>query len=135
MTELEKKYYLIDASKQPLGRMATVASILLRDKISANYISNKCPNNIVIIINAANIYLTGNKSISKTYNRYTGFHGGVKTKDFFQLSKENPKKLIEKAVKGMLPKNRLIKNLMANLKIYDSKNHQYKKEQIIEIKV
>jgi len=128
----EKNYYLIDASKQPLGRIATKVASLLTGKNLVNFRPNIVPQNIVIVTNASKIYLSGTKNDSKRYQRYSGYHGGLKTETFKELKSENPQKLICHAVLGMLPKNRLRSEVMKNLKIYLDENHNQQKENIIE---
>lgn len=116
----KKKFYLIDAAKKPLGRLATKVAVLLLGKNSADFKKNALAKNIVIIINAKNIYLTGNKSSSKQYFRYTGYHGGIKSKKFTEVT---PSEAIKRAVYGMLPDNKLRKEMMKNLKIFPGKEH------------
>jgi len=127
-------YYLIDASKYPLGRLATRISVLLRGKNSVDFKPNVFADNIVIVINASGIKLTGNKVSSKIYTRYTGFHGGIKNVSFSTLRKKNPQKIIREAVRGMLPKNRLTSKWLKNLKVYASGDHSFKKEKLLVIK-
>jgi len=125
-------YYLIDAGKKPLGRIATQAAVLLRGKNLINFQPNIVPKNIVIVINADKIYLSGTKNDSKRYHQYSGFHGGIKTKTFKELKSENPKKLINQTISGMLPNNRLKSEVIKNLKIFLDENHSYQKESIIK---
>jgi len=130
----KSNYYLIDASKQPLGRIATKVAVLLRGKSNPNFRPNVLSNNVVIVINAAAVRLSGSKSLSKIYTRYTGFPGGIKTQTFSTLRKSNPAAILRHAVRGMLPKNRLTSAWLSNLKIITDNNHPYNKgEKIIEI--
>ena len=115
-----KKYYLIDASKKPLGRVASKVAILLLGKNSVDFKKNLPANNIVVIVNTDNIYLSGSKSLSKQYFKYSGYHGGIKIKNYSEL---NPSEVIKKAIYGMLPDNKLRKEMMKNLKIFPSNEH------------
>lgn len=128
----KNNYYLIDASKNPLGRVATRAAFILQGKNSPHWQANQIAKNIVIIINASKVYLTGTKADSKQYQRYSGYHGGLKTETFSLLKKDRPEKIISHAVEGMLPKNRLQRTVMKNLKIYLNENHPHQKEEIIK---
>jgi len=129
-----KKYYLLDAKDKPLGRISTVAASLLRGKNNPNFAPNIISNNIVIIINANSVYLTGTKELSKCYYHHSGFHGGIKEISFSELKKKNPKEIIQKSIYGMLPKNRLTKEILKNLKIFDDNNHSFEKEMINPVK-
>lgn len=126
------KYYLLDASKKPLGRIATRAAFLLQGKNRAEFQPNVVAKHIIIIINAGKVYLSGTKNDSKQYYRYSGYHGGLKTETFSELKRENPVKIISHAVEGMLPKNRLKSILIKNLKIVLTENHPYTKEELIK---
>lgn len=128
----EKKYYLIDASLKPLGRTATRVANLLRNKNSASYKPNVIPQNIVIVVNAGKVFLTGTKELSKRYYHYSGYHGGLKTKTFSELKEKNPCDIVRKAVLGMLPKNRLQDQIIKNLKVFADENHSFSKFEIIK---
>ncbi len=122
----KEKYYLVDASKDTLGRISTKIAVLLTGKNSVNYRPNIIANNVVVVINADNVHLSGTKELSKQYFRHSGFHGGIKITNFSRLKKEKPEELIRKAVKGMLPKNRLQLKIIKNLKIFAANQHPYK---------
>jgi len=129
----EKKYFIIDASKMPVGRAATHIATVLRGKNSANFRPNSVPGNIVIVINASSVYLTAQKELSKQYYHYSGFHGGLKTKKFSELKNDSPDKIIRAAVKGMLPKNKLQNYFMKNLKIFSGNEHNFGNKNLIPI--
>lgn len=129
------KYYLINASEKPLGRIATRAAFLLQGKNSVNWKPNAVADNIVIVTNASKVFLSGTKTDSKRYYHYSGYHGGLKTETFSELKEKNPQKLISHAIEGMLPKNRLRSALIKNLKIFLDENHSYQKEDVIKEKI
>lgn len=115
---MKKKYYKIDASKKRLGRLATKIATLLRGKNEPNFSPNKISDNIVIVVNANKVNLSASKEESKRYYRYSGYHGGLKTLEFSKIKKNRPEDLIIYAVSGMLPKNKLQKEYLKNMKVY-----------------
>lgn len=120
---VDKKWLLVDAEGQTLGRLASKVAKLLRGKHKPNYTPHvDCGDNIVII-NAEKITLSGNKWDEKSYSRYTGYPGGQKHTSAKELLEKNPGRIVEKAVKGMLPKNRLGAELFRNLKVYVGTEH------------
>ena len=120
---VNKQWLLVDAEGETLGRLASKVAKLLRGKHKPNFTPHvDCGDNIVII-NAEKITLSGNKWDSKTYSRYTGYPGGQRTTTVKQMLDKNPGKIVEKAVKGMLPKNRLGADLFRNLKVYVGPDH------------
>lgn len=131
----EKKYFLLDASTTSLGRLATLASNLLRDKQNPASINLLQKTNYVIIINAEKAYLTGKKYKNKLYKHHSGRPGGLKTKTFEQLLQKSPTKIIEKAIKGMLPKNSTGRKIFRYLKVYIGHTHNYNNKNIHFIKV
>ena len=120
---VDKQWLLVDAEGQTLGRLASKVAKLLRGKHKPNFTPHvDCGDNIVII-NAEKITLSGNKWEDKTYSRYTGYPGGQRHTTAKELLEKNPGRIVEKAVKGMLPKNRLGAELFRNLKVYVGSNH------------
>lgn len=120
---VDKQWLLVDAEGQTLGRLASKVAKLLRGKHKPNYTPHvDCGDNIVII-NAEKITLSGNKWDEKTYSRYTGYPGGQRFTTAKELLEKNPGRIVEKAVKGMLPKNRLGAELFRNLKVYVGTKH------------
>lgn len=107
--------YTIDVKDKPLGRVASQAAIFLRGKNLTNFKPNVVPAVKVNITNLSEIKLTGNKFKDKTYQRYSGYPGGLKTETFKSAFGKNPKKVFIKAVENMLPKNRLRKEMLKNL--------------------
>lgn len=122
---VNKQWVLIDAEGQNLGRLASEAAKLLRGKHKTNYTPHVDCGDNVIVINAEKINLTGRKWDAKTYIRYTGYPGGQKSETASELFKKDPARLIEKSVKGMLPKNKLGAALFRNLKVSVGTAHKH----------
>ncbi len=120
------KWYVLDASKAPLGRLATKASELLLGKNEVSFVYNQAPNNKVIILNAKNLQLTGRKMQDKRYYRHSGYAGGLKERTASYYMEKNPSFIIINAVKGMLPKNKLRDKILKNLYVYEGDNHPHK---------
>lgn len=131
---MDKKYYVIDLSTKPLGRVATKIADLLRGKNDPNFAPNIVPENYVIAINAKGVNLTATKEESKVYYNYSGFHGGLKEYKFKDLKKNKPSEIVIRAVKGMLPKNKLQDEFLKHLVISVDNNHKFANEKLIEVK-
>lgn len=122
-----KNYYLFDAKEEILGRMSTGIARILMGKNSINYRPNQKSSNWVIVINSDLVRLSGEKAKAKKYWTYTGYPGGIKNKNFEEKIKADSKEVIMKAVKGMMPKNKLTKENLKQLRIFHDSNHNYKK--------
>tara|TARA_R110000851_G_scaffold316446_1_gene479512 strand:- start:4035 stop:4490 length:456 start_codon:yes stop_codon:yes gene_type:complete len=118
-----KEWLLVDADGQALGRLASEVAKLLRGKHKPSFTPHVDCGDNVIIINASNVKLTGNKWNDKTYIRHTGYPGGQRSLTATEMYKKDPARLVEKAVKGMLPKNKLGAEMFRNLKVYADANH------------
>jgi large subunit ribosomal protein L13 len=118
-----KLWVLVDAKGQTLGRLASKVAILLRGKHKPNFTPHVDCGDNVVVINASKVNLTGKKWENKTYIRYTGYPGGQRTLTANQLFDKNPSSIIEKSVKGMLPKNKLGAALFRNLYVCNDANH------------
>ena len=118
-----KEWLLVDADGQTLGRLASEVAKLLRGKHKPSFTPHVDCGDNVIIINASKINLTGNKWDDKTYIRHTGYPGGQRSLTATEMYKKDPTRLVEKAVKGMLPKNKLGAEIFRNLKVYADANH------------
>ncbi len=123
--DIKKDWLLIDAKDIVLGRLATNVSNILRGKHKPTYTPHVDCGDNVVIINAEKIKVTGNKEDQKTYFRHTGYVGGVKTANLAHLRRTYPERIIEKAVKGMLPSNKLGRRMFSHLKVYAGSNHPY----------
>lgn len=109
----------LDASGKILGRLTTEVAILLRGKNKPSFRPNLLCGDKVVIVNAAKIRVTGNKMLDKKYYRHSGYMGHLKTQTMAELFRKNPSEIIRRAVRGMLPKNKLQARWMNNLKIYN----------------
>ncbi len=124
--DIEKKWILIDAEGVVLGRLASIVAARLRGKHKATFTPNMDMGDNVIIINADKVQLTGNKRDAKIYYRHTGYPGGIRSRTARQiLEGRHPERVVEKAVQRMLPKNRLSRKLMTNLRIYAGAEHPH----------
>lgn len=134
-TSIKSQWFIIDAKDKCLGRLATEVVKILRGKTKIFYNPAQDTGDYVIIINAQEIKVTGNKAIQKTYMRHSGRPGGKTIETFEQLQARIPERIVEKAVKGMLPKNRLGRKLFTKLKVYqgDSHPHMAQEPQIIKL--
>lgn len=134
--EIERKWYVIDASGQTLGRLASEVASILRGKHKPTYTPHVDTGDFVIVINADKIVLTGNKLDQKMYRRHSGYPGGLKEMTYRNLLNKRPEKAIEIAVKGMLPHNRLGRKMFTKLKVYRGSEHphQAQKPEVRELR-
>ncbi|MDO9392239.1 MAG: 50S ribosomal protein L13 [bacterium] len=123
--ELEQKWFLVDASGIPLGRLASKVAHVLRGKGKPQYTPNLDCGDHVVIVNAAKVRLTGNKLQNKTLKRHSGFQGGLRTDKYQDLMVQRPEKVIELAVKGMLPKTTLARSNFSKLHVYAGGEHPH----------
>lgn len=127
--EVDRKWYVIDAEDKVLGRLSTEIANILSGKNKAIYTPHVDTGDFVIIINAAKIRLTGKKWEQKNYVYHTGHPGGLKEIPYKRLVEEKPEKIIELAVKGMLPKNSLGRSMIKKLKVYGGAEHDHQAQQ------
>jgi len=134
--EVERKWYIIDASGKTLGRMASEIARILRGKHKPIYTPHIDTGDYVVVINAEKVKVTGKKRQNKIYYHHTGYPGGLKVISYDKLLEKNPERIIETAVKGMLPHNRLGRKMYKKLKVYAGPNHphQAQKPEIWETK-
>jgi large subunit ribosomal protein L13 len=121
---VKKEWVVVDAEGEVLGRLASKVAKLIRGKHKPNFTPHVDCGDNVVVINAEKIKLTGNKWNDKTYVRHTGYPGGQRTLSANELMVKSPSRVVEKAVKGMLPKNKLGSALFRNLYVYDGGEHQ-----------
>lgn len=135
-TDVTRRWILIDAADAPLGRVATVIATYLTGKNKPMYTANIDCGDYVVVINAAKVPVTGNKLKDKMYYRYSGFPSGLKEITLQDKLKKNPAEVIELAVKGMLPKNKLAPARLARLRVFADENHGHaaQKPEKVEVK-
>lgn len=132
---LERTWYVVDAADQRLGRLATEIAMVLRGKNKPTFTPSMDTGDFVIVINAEKVDVTGKKRSQKIYRRNSGRPGGMKTETFEKLQARIPERIIEHAVKGMLPKNSLGRQLFTKLKVYAGSNHPHaaQKPEVLQI--
>jgi large subunit ribosomal protein L13 len=123
--DVEQTWHVVDADGQPLGRLATHVAHLLRGKYRPTYTPHLDNGDFVVVVNASKVQLTGNKAGQKTYYRHTGYPGGLKETMLDKMLDKHPDRVVQKAVKGMLPHNRLSRKLLGHLKIYGGPDHPH----------
>lgn len=135
LDSVERNWYVVDATDKRLGRLATEVARVLRGKNKPTYTPSMDIGDFVIIVNAEKIDVTGKKRTQKLYRRHSGRPGGMKVETFAKLQARIPERIIEQAVKGMLPKNTLGRQLFTKLKVYAGPDHphQAQKPQPLEI--
>ncbi|MDX2229264.1 MAG: 50S ribosomal protein L13 [Leptolyngbyaceae cyanobacterium bins.349] len=126
---IERNWYVVDAADQRLGRLASEVARVLRGKNKPTYTPSMDTGDFVIIINAEKIDVTGRKRSQKLYRRHSGRPGGMKVETFEKLQARVPERIIEQAVKGMLPKNTLGRQLFTKLKVYAGPDHPHQAQQ------
>jgi large subunit ribosomal protein L13 len=133
--EVNRSWYVVDAEGKTLGRLATEIAVHLRGKHKPEYTPHVDTGDYVVVINAEKVNVTGNKRKDKMYHRHTGFIGGLKTVSFDKLIDSHPDRVIKYAVKGMLPKNPLGRQMAKKLKIYAGSEHPHSAQQPKELKL
>ncbi|MEH1874428.1 50S ribosomal protein L13 [Nostoc sp.] len=132
---LEREWYIVDATDKRLGRLASEVAQVLRGKKKPEYTPHLDTGDFVIIINAEKVAVTGKKRTQKLYRRHSGRPGGMKTETFAKLQDRIPERILEQAVKGMLPKSSLGKQLFTKLKVYAGPTHPHDAQKPKELKV
>jgi len=133
--EVKRDWYIIDAEGMILGRMCTQIAAMLRGKHKASYTPHVDTGDNIIVINAEKIKLTGKKMTDKQYVRYSGYPGGQRFETPASLLAKKPERIVEKAVKGMLPKNRLGRAMFKKLFVYEGAEHPHKAQKPQEFKI
>ena len=133
--EVTRRWVLIDAADAPLGRVATTIAKHLIGKYKPTYTPHVDGGDYVVVINAANLVVTGNKETDKVYYRHSGFPGGIKDARLEEVREKFPERIIENAVKGMLPKNKLSADRMARLRVVPGAEHDHTAQtpEIVEV--
>lgn len=127
--EVERKWYVVDAAGQTLGRLATRIAEVLRGKHKPTFTPHVDTGDYVIVVNAEKVKLTGNKWEQKKYYRHSGYPGGLKETPYNKLVEKKPELIIEKAVRGMIPHNKLGRRIIKKLKVYAGPEHPHQAQQ------
>lgn len=130
--EVQRNWFVLDATDRVLGRVATKIADKIRGKDKPTFTPHTDGGDYVIVINAEKIKVTGSKFNNKMYYRHSLYPGGLKSQTFKELNEKNPKRVIEEAVKGMLPKNKLGKSIIKKLKVFQGPNHDHESQQPTE---
>lgn len=133
--DVSRKWILIDASDAPLGRLSTTIAKYLTGKYKTTFTPHVDGGDYVVVINAKNTVVTGNKETAKKYYRHSGFPGGIKEASLSEVRTKYPERIIQKAVQGMIPKNKLSTERMKRLKIYSGSDHAHNAQQPQKVEV
>ena len=133
--DVERQWYIVDAERKVLGRLASEVARILRGKHKPVYTPHVDTGDHVIVINAEKVHLTGKKLDGKVYYRHSGYPGGLKSITAGKLMQQDPRRVIERAVRGMLPKNRLGRSMFRKLRVYPSAQHPHdaQKPKVLEL--
>lgn len=127
--DVERRWWVVDAEGLPLGRLASEVAAVLRGKHKPTYAPHLDTGDHVIVVNAAKVAVTRDKSRTKIYYRHSGYPGGLKAESFEALRERRPEAIVERAVRGMLPKNRLGRQMGRKLKVYAGPDHPHQAQQ------
>ena len=130
--DVSRKWFVVDVSDKILGRVATKIADKIRSKDKPTFTPHTDGGDYVIVINASKIKVSGQKYTDKKYYRHSLYPGGLKTKSFKELVNDNPERIVEEAVKGMLPKNKLGKSMIKKLKVFSGPVHDHESQQPTE---
>ena len=127
--DIQRSWYVIDATDVPLGRLASEVAQVLRGKNNPTYAPHMDGGDYVIVVNADKVHVSGNKEIEKIYYRHSGYPGGLRAETLSEVREKHPERLVEVAVRGMLPKNRLGRQINRKLKVYAGPDHPHQSQQ------
>ena len=125
LSEVQKDWYIVDATGKKLGRLASTIAQVIKGKNKPYYTPHMDMGDCVVVINAEKVEATGNKEVDKEYWHHTGFPGGQKSRSLANMRENFPERIIENAVKGMLPHNRLGRKMLQHLKVYAGETHPH----------
>ncbi len=123
--DISREWLVVDATDVPLGRLASTVAQLLRGKHKPTFAPHVDGGDYVVVVNAEKIAISGNKAVDKMYYRHSGFPGGLRELNFTQMRDRYPERIIEAAVKGMTPKNRLGRQILSKLRVYAGPDHPH----------
>jgi large subunit ribosomal protein L13 len=133
--DIERRWHVIDASDVVLGRLAAQSAVLLRGKHKPTFAPHIDTGDFVIIVNAGKVALTGNKREQKLAYRHSGYPGGLRSVGYTELLDKNPQRAVEKAIRGMLPKNSLGRQILSKLKVYAGPEHPHAAQQPVPFEI
>jgi large subunit ribosomal protein L13 len=133
--EISRKWVVVDASEAPLGRLASVIATRLTGKYKPTFTPHVDDGDYVVVVNAEKIVVTGNKEIGKVYYRHSQFPGGLKERTLKEVRELNPAAILEKAVKGMVPKNKLAPERLARLRVFAGAEHTHAAQKPVKLEV
>ena len=133
--EVTRDWYLVDATDKTLGRLASEIARRLRGKHKAEYTPHVDTGDYIVVVNAEKIHVTGNKMKKKMYHHHTGFIGGLKSASLEKVLQTNPERVIEKAVKGMMPRGPLGREMYSKLKVYAGTEHKHAAQQPVPLDI
>jgi large subunit ribosomal protein L13 len=125
LADISQEWLVVDATDVPLGRLASAVAQLLRGKHKPTFAPHVDGGDYVVVVNAEKIAISGNKAVDKMYYRHSGFPGGLRELNFSQMRERYPERIIQAAVKGMTPKNRLGRQIMSKLRVYAGPDHPH----------
>ncbi len=131
--EINRKWVIVDATDAPLGRLATAIATRLIGKYKPTFTPHVDDGDYVVVINADKLIVTGNKEEAKTYYRHSGFPGGIKERSLKEVRQLNSAQIIQKAVKGMIPKNKLSSERMARLRVFADEKHTHEPQKPVKL--
>ena len=131
--DIERSWWLVDASGLPLGRLASEVARVLRGKHKPTFAPHVDMGDYVVVVNASEVVVTGSKADQKRYYRHSGYPGGLTEQSFNELLERHPDRVVEKAVRGMLPKNSLGRQMLRKLKIYTGPDHPHQAQKPEEL--
>jgi large subunit ribosomal protein L13 len=133
--DIDRKWFVIDASGKTLGRLATKAADVLSGKLNPQFVPYIDVGDHVIVINAEKVRLTGLKAQNKLYRRYTGFPGGLREESFLRLLNRKPEQILGPAIQGMLPKSKMGRQMATKLKVYRGEQHPHQAQQPVALEI
>ena len=133
--DIQRKWYVLNAEGKTLGRLASEAASVLTGKRNPLYVPYIDMGDHVIVVNAEKIHVTGQRAEQKVYRRYTGFPGGLREEGYLKLLARRPEKILEEAIKGMLPKSKLGRQMATKLKVYKGADHPHHAQQPVALEL
>lgn len=135
--DIEHQWHVVDATDQVLGRLASQIALVLRGKHKPTYAPHMDMGDHIVVVNADKVVVTGAKAENKVYHRHTGYPGGLRTTSYKRMMEDHPERILKKAVWGMLPSNRLGRQMLKKLRVYAGPEHQHaaQQPQLLDFKI